>query len=114
MAVAMATYRFMVLSNTVKGASSQVFGQGNNVYGVYHTVSGYYNEVGKDSNQVDDNSAVNYTVALGYHAKTLGNNAVAIGVGYTPKANITLKSGIAVNAGKNSKISYQMGADWVW
>ena len=41
-------------------------------------------------------------------------NAVAIGVGYTPKANITLKSGIAVNAGKNSKISYQMGAGWVW
>ncbi|HHF0978637.1 TPA: YadA-like family protein [Haemophilus influenzae] len=40
--------------------------------------------------------------------------AVAIGVGYTPKANITLKSGIAVNAGKNSKISYQMGASWVW
>ncbi len=41
-------------------------------------------------------------------------NAVAIGVGYTPKENITLKSGIAVNAGKNSKISYQMGAGWVW
>ncbi|HHV6871789.1 TPA: YadA-like family protein, partial [Haemophilus influenzae] len=41
-------------------------------------------------------------------------NAVAIGVGYTPKANITLKSGIAVNAGKNNKISYQMGAGWVW
>ena len=41
-------------------------------------------------------------------------NAEAIGVGYTPKANITLKSGIAVNAGKNSKISYQMGAGWVW
>ena len=41
-------------------------------------------------------------------------NAVAIGVGYTPKANITLKSGISVNAGKNSKISYQMGAGWVW
>ncbi|PRM16319.1 Adhesin YadA precursor [Haemophilus influenzae] len=41
-------------------------------------------------------------------------NAVAIGVGYTPKANITLKSAIAVNAGKNNKISYQMGAGWVW
>ncbi|HHF4273131.1 YadA-like family protein [Haemophilus influenzae] len=41
-------------------------------------------------------------------------NAVAIGVGYTPKENITLKSGIAVNAGKNSKIFYQMGAGWVW
>ncbi|MEX4117235.1 hypothetical protein MY869_07405 [Haemophilus influenzae] len=89
MAVAMATYRFMVLSNTVKGASSQVFGQGNKVYGVYHTVSSYYNEVGKDSNQVDDNSAVNYTVALGYHAKTLGNNAVAKLVSATHQKQIS-------------------------
>lgn len=52
-----------------------------------------------------------FSAAMGGYGS---RNAVAIGVGYTPKANITLKSGIAVNAGKNSKISYQMGAGWVW
>ncbi|QEQ63076.1 adhesin [Haemophilus influenzae biotype aegyptius] len=52
-----------------------------------------------------------FSAAVGGYGSS---NAVAIGVGYTPKANITLKSGIAVNAGKNSKISYQMGAGWVW
>lgn len=112
------------LSNTVTGKD---YGSGNGdlqvddyrynvVLGFRNKVEGNHNVVLGETNEAKkaDNTAVNYTVALGYHAKTLGNNAVAIGVGYTPKANITLKSGIAVNAGKNSKISYQMGAGWVW
>ncbi|WP_239991788.1 YadA C-terminal domain-containing protein [Haemophilus haemolyticus] len=41
-------------------------------------------------------------------------NAIAAGFGYTPKANITLKSGIAANSGKNSKISYHAGVGWVF